>query len=314
MTKSAPESAPAPQRTTVAVIGLGSIGGVVAGCLADAGRHDIVACVRRPLTRLTVERPEGTVEVAIRAVTDPQQAAPADWVLLATKAHDTASAAPWLARLCRRATKVAVLQNGISHAQRVAPYIDGATPVPVMVYFNGERLADNAIRLRHGGYADLEVADDGGGRAFAQLLEGTPLSVKLTADFKTQAWRKLLINAVANPMTTLTLRRQEVLRRADIHALCLAVLDEAVAVARADGAKVADDEPARVMATLLTFPPGVGTSMYFDRLAGRPLEADALTGAIVAAGQRLAIATPLNGALLTLLRAVSDAAEPQGNL
>jgi 2-dehydropantoate 2-reductase len=110
-------------------------------------------------------------------------------------------------------------------------------------------------------------------------------------------------------MTCLTLRRQEVLRRPDIHALCLAVLEEAVAVARADGAQVADDEPARVMATLLTFPPEVGTSMYFDRLAGRPLEADALTGAIVAAGERLGIPTPLNRALLTLLRAVSDAAQ-----
>jgi 2-dehydropantoate 2-reductase len=48
--------------------------------------------------------------------------------------------------------------------------------------------------------------------------------------------------------------------------------------------------------------------MYFDRLAGRELEVEALTGAVVAAGERLQIATPLNGALLALLRAVSDAA------
>jgi 2-dehydropantoate 2-reductase len=299
----------APQRPTVAVIGLGSIGGAVAGCLADAGRNDIVACVRRPLSRLTVERPEGTVEVPMRALTDPLAAQPVDWVLLATKTYHTAAAAPWLAGLCRPSTRVAVLQNGIDHAARVAPFIDGAVAVPAMVYFNGERLAHDRVRLRHGGYADLEVADDADGRAFAQLLEGTPLSVKLTADFKTQAWRKLLLNAAANPMTTLTLRRQEVLRRPDIHALCLAVLEEAATAARADGARLADDEPARIMATLLTFPPEVGTSMYFDRLAGRPLEADALTGAIVAAGERLGIATPLNGALLALLRAVSNAAE-----
>jgi 2-dehydropantoate 2-reductase len=303
------QSTTPPPRTSIAVIGLGSIGGAVAGCLAATGRYDLVACVRRPLTHLTVERPEGMVEVPLRALTDPQEASRVDWVLLATKAHATASAAPWLARLCGPATRVAVLQNGIGHAQRVAPYISEAAAVPVMVYFNGERLADDRVRLRHGGYADLEVADDADGRALAQLLEGTPLSIKLTADFKTQAWRKLLINAVANPMTTLTLRRQEVLRRPDIHALCVSVLEEAVAVARADGAILADDEPARAMATLLTFPPEVGTSMYFDRLAGRPLEADALTGAIVAAGERLGMATPLNRALLTLLRAVSDAAE-----
>jgi 2-dehydropantoate 2-reductase len=61
------------------------------------------------------------------------------------------------------------------------------------------------------------------------------------------------------------------------------------------------------MAKLMTFGPELGTSMYFDRLAGRPLEADALTGAIVAAGERLGVPTPLNGALLALLSAVSDA-------
>jgi 2-dehydropantoate 2-reductase len=301
-------SANSPQRATVAVIGLGSVGGVVAGCLAHAGRHDVVACVRRPLERLTVERPEGTIEVALRALTDPDTATPVDWVLLATKAHHTSSAAPWLAQLCGRSTRVAVLQNGIDHAARVAPFIGAATAVPIMVYFNGERLAETRMRMRHvGGAGDMEAADDASGRAFAALLEGTPITVHLIADFKTQAWRKLLINAVANPITCLTLRRQEVLRRADIHAVCLAVLEEAVAVARADGAKLAEDESARTMVKLMTFGPELGTSMYFDRLAGRPLEVEALTGAIVAAGERLGVPTPLNGALLALLRAVSDA-------
>ncbi len=150
------------------------------------------------------------------------------------------------------------------------------------------------------------------GRAFAQLLDGTPLRVLSSDDFTTLAWRKLLINAVANPITALTLQRQAVLRRPDVQELCLAVLDEAVAVARADGARLADDEPARTMATLMTFSGELGTSMYFDRLAGRPLEVEALTGAIVAAGERHGIATPLNRALLTLLRAVNDAAAARG--
>jgi 2-dehydropantoate 2-reductase len=304
-----PQSAPARERASVAVVGLGNIGASVAGSLAHAGRHDVVACVRRPLERLTVDRPEGTVEVALAACTDPGAAAPVDWVLLATKAHHTASAAPWLARLCSPSTRVAVLQNGIDHATRVAPFIGQATAVPIMVYFNGERLAPDRVRMRHIGAEDFEAPDDVEGRAFAQLLEGTAMSVRLIADFKTQAWRKLLINSVANPMTSLTLRRQEVLRRPDIHTLCLAVLDEAVAVARADGARLTvDDEPAQIMARLRSFGPELGTSMYFDRLAGRPLEVEALTGAIVAAGQRLDIPTPLNTAMLALLRAVSDGA------
>jgi 2-dehydropantoate 2-reductase len=70
----------------------------------------------------------------------------------------------------------------------------------------------------------------------------------------------------------------------------------------------ASDETERTLTTLLTFPAEAGTSMYFDCLAGRPLEIEALTGAIVAVGDRHGIATPLNRALLALCRVITDAA------
>ncbi len=301
-------SASANQGLRVAVVGLGSIGGVAAGCLAAAGRHDIVACMRRPIERLTLDQPGGPVEVKLNALTEPADAKPVDWVLLCTKTHQTELAAPWLAQLCTPSTRVAVLQNGIGHVARVAPLARGATVLPVIVYYNGERLAPDRVRLRQGSDQDLAVADDEAGRAFAALLDGTPLRVLCSNDFATLIWRKLLINAVANPITTLTLQRQAVLRRPDVQELCHAILAEAVAVARAEGANLADDEPARAMTTLFTFSGELGTSMYFDRLAGRRLEVEALTGAIVAAGARHGIATPLNTALLTLLRAIDDAA------
>jgi 2-dehydropantoate 2-reductase len=299
---------PSAKRCTVALIGLGNIGGVAAGCLRAADRHEIVVCVRQPIERLYLERPEGDVEVSLRALTEPAEASPVDWVLLCTKAQQTPSAAPWLARLCDSSTRIAVLQNGISHVERVAPLSGGAVVVPTLVYYNGERLGADRVRLRHVSEHALVATDDADGRAFAQLLEGTPLRVLLSGEFSTLAWRKLLVNAVANPITALTLQRQAVLRREDIKALCIAILDEAVAVARADGARLAEDEAPKTLANLMTYPPEAGTSMYFDRLAGRGLEVEALTGAIVAAGERLHITTPLNSALLTLLRAISDAA------
>jgi 2-dehydropantoate 2-reductase len=203
-----------------------------------------------------------------------------------------------------------VLQNGIDHTARVTPLTAGASIVPAIVYYNGERLGPDHVRLRQVAEHDLAVADDADGRAFAQLLEGTPLRVKLSNDFHTLLWRKLLINAIANPVTALTAQRQAVFRRDDIKALCLAILDEAVAVGRADGAVLTDGESMQTLSTLLTYPPDAGTSMYFDRLAGRSLEVEALTGAIVAAGARLKIATPINSALLAMLRAVSDTANP----
>jgi 2-dehydropantoate 2-reductase len=295
-------------RSTVAIVGLGSIGGVAAACLRAADRHDVIACVRRPIERLVLDRADNSIELPLQVLTDPAKASRVDWVLLCTKVQHTPLTAPWLQRLCDRWTRVAVLQNGIDHTARVTPLAAGASIVPTIVYYNGERLGPDHVRLRQVAERDLAVADDADGRAFAQLLEGTPLRVKLSDDFRTLSWRKLLINAIANPVTALTSQRQAVFRRDDIKALCLAILDEAVAVGRADGAVLAEDESMQTLSTLLTYPPDAGTSMYFDRLAGRSLEAEALTGAIVAAGARLKIATPINSALLAMLRAVSDTA------
>ena len=237
------------ERLTVAVVGLGNIGAAISGSLGAADRHDVIACTRRPLARLVLERPEGTIEVPLRTLTDPAQAGQVDWVLLCCKAHETPSTAPWLASLCGPATQVVVLQNGIGHSNRVAPYVVGATVVPSIVYYNGERLAADHVRLRHVAEHDLLVADDASGHAFARLLEDVPLHVLLSGEFATLAWRKLLLNVVANPITALTLQRQAVLRRDDIHALCRDILHEAVAVGRTDGAQLADDEAAKVMAT-----------------------------------------------------------------
>jgi 2-dehydropantoate 2-reductase len=68
-------------------------------------------------------------------------------------------------------------------------------------------------------------------------------------------WQKLLINAVANPVTALTRQRQTVLRRDDVRALYLAVLDEAAAVARADGARLTAGAAEQTLSTLLTIRP-----------------------------------------------------------
>ena len=295
------------KQKSVAIIGLGSIGGVVAGALSAVDRYDIVACVRRPIERLTVERPEGGIEVPIFALTDPARATPVDWVLLCTKTQDAASSAPWLERLCGERTRVATLQNGIGQSERLAPFVGNATVIPTIVYYNSERLAPDRVRYRRTGEYDFAVCDDAGGQAFAALLDGTSMRILRSGDFKTLVWRKLLINAVANPVSALTLQRNAVFRREDVKSLCLALLKEAAAVGRADGAQLAADEPARSMARLVAVPPDAGSSMYFDRLAGRPLEIEALTGAVVAAAERHHVPTPLIRMLLTLARAASEA-------
>ena len=189
-------SAPAAGRRTIAVVGIGGIGGALAMLLRAADRHEVVACTRRPLERLVLERDGGVVDLPLRSVSTPADVDRADWTMLCTKAHQTPSVGPWLTRLCGPGTRVAVLQNGIDHAARTASYVGGATVVPVIVYYNGERIADDRVRLRQVSSHDLVVANDAHGHEFGRLLDGTPLRVMLSDDFVTRAWRKLLLNVV----------------------------------------------------------------------------------------------------------------------
>ena len=187
--------------------------------------------MRRPIERLTLDRPDGTVELPLH-VPSPIRRRPSlpTGCCSAPRRIKPQSAAPWLERLCTPQTRVAVLQNGIDHVARVAPLANGATVLPVIVYYNGERLAPDRVRMRRAAERIWWCADDAAGRAFAATVRGHRLRVFRSDDFVTLVWRKLLINAVANPITALTLQRQAVLRRPDIQELCHAVLDEAVAV------------------------------------------------------------------------------------
>jgi 2-dehydropantoate 2-reductase len=197
-----------------------------------------------------------------------------------------------------------MLQNGIDHADRVDSVVAKANVVPTIVYFNAERLSTDHVRLRQATDFDLVAPDDSNGIAFTQLFDQTKLRVTTDSDFTKLLWSKLLLNAVANPITTLTRQRLAVLHDPEVLNLCRQILEEGMNVARAQGVALPSDEADRVMETLLTYPRDAGTSMYFDCLAGRPLEVEALTGAIVKASERLGVATPINRALLTLLRPI----------
>jgi 2-dehydropantoate 2-reductase len=87
------------------------------------------------------------------------------------------------------------------------------------------------------------------------------------------------------------------------------VLTEAVAVGRAEGAAITEQDVRDTLELYAANPPDGGTSMLYDRLAGRPLEHEHITGVVVRAGERHRIPTPLNTALLTLLRAL-DCSRP----
>jgi 2-dehydropantoate 2-reductase len=134
--------------SVVAIVGVGAVGGTIAAHLCAAGRDEVVLCVRIPFDALVVEGPAGILRATPRLVTTPATVQPVPWVLLATKAHQTAGAAAWLHALVTSRTTVAILQNGVEHEQRVAPYADGATLLPAVVECPAVRMAPGRIVQR----------------------------------------------------------------------------------------------------------------------------------------------------------------------
>ncbi|MFE5486436.1 2-dehydropantoate 2-reductase [Streptomyces sp. NPDC056527] len=291
--------------TRVAMVGVGAVGGVVAAGLASTGRLEVTACVRSPLGALQIDRPDGTVEkVSIPEVLDPAQASAVEWVVLATKAHQTAGAKPWLERLCAAGTRVVVLQNGVEHRERVAPLLGAAARVlPAVVEISAESPRRGCIRLFNRPRVVVPKGDDG--VEFAALCQGSGITVALTDDFVSAAWEKLCMNAANGAITALTMNRMPVFDNPRVAQLGRALVEEARRVATASGANLPDDLADQVIARLRAMPAESGSSMLWDRLAGRPLEYDARNGAVVRAGARLGIPTPHNETVTALLEAVS---------
>lgn len=288
--------------TRVAVIGGGAIGGLLCAHLCDAG-HDVTLCVRTPFDALVVERGGRSDAVPVRVATSPADVRPVPWVLLAVKSQDMAAAGPWLRALAGPGTTVVVVQNGIGHAERVAPFVGAATVLPALIYSGVERLAPGHIRLHTEGR--ITVPEGAPGAAFAALMKDSGIAVHRDPDFVTAVWRKVLTNVAANPITALTLRRIGIFQDTDVAALGETLIAEAVAVGQAEGAKIGAADVAHTLHLHRTYNPTTGTSMLYDRLAGRPMEHEFITGAVVRAAEKHGIAVPFNRAILTLLRALA---------
>lgn len=258
--------------------------------------------MRTPFERLEVETPERRISAKPRIVSDPSQAEPAQWVLIATKAYDAASTAAWLPSLAGAATQVAILQNGVEHVARFAPYVPEGRILPAVVDIPAERTAPGVIRQRRMG--TIVVPAGPVGDAFVSLFAHAPIEVSTTDDFTTTAWTKLALNC-AGAVSALTLQPGGVAWRDDIADLQRAMVRECVAVGRAEGAQLGDELPDQVIAKYRAAPRDSINSLHADRAAGRPMELDARNGVIVRLGARHGIATPVNATIVALLNAAA---------
>jgi len=290
--------------TSIALIGPGAIGATVAAYLHAAG-HPVLLYGHTPRESIEV-RPDDLDPIVLPGPVciDPDEVdGPVDVVFLAVKDTQNEQAGAWLSRLCDERTVVCALQNGVEQVERVGRFCPSSTVVPAAVWISSEMQPEGWVRVRT--ESRLVLPDSEAATALAQLLRAAGITVDLEPDFKTAAWRKLLVNSVVGFMV-LTGRRAGIFRRDDVAALAHRYLAECLAVGRADGANLGDGVIDEIVDLLAHAPLDITTSMLTDREANKPLEWDIRNGIILRKAAAHGLATPISEVVVPLLAAASD--------
>ena len=291
----------------ITVIGAGAVGGWFGGRLAATGHY--VTVVARPGSEtLTAVRERGLKlgeeVVRVAGVDKLADAPPADLVLLAVKVTGVADAAILLEGIDERAL-VACTQNAVEVPGAVAEVVGTQRTLPGVVrgFFHHVGPAEVAF---HGGpisftFGTWDGAQNPVAEEFAAALNVAGIDGVVHPDIFVDVWSKAMfvgpfggLGALAGqPLGVLRTQMRDSLR---------AVITEVDAVARAQGVNL----PASAVEDVLTFadqmPEEATSSMQRDLAAGAANELDAQVGAIVRAGERLGVPTPLHGLIQDVLR------------
>jgi 2-dehydropantoate 2-reductase len=317
----------------IGVVGLGAVGGLIAGRLARAGFP--VAALARGATLAAVGRDGLSVRESgqqwhapIRASADPRELGPQDLVIVALKGPALIDVAASLGPLLGRQTIVLPAMNGVPWWFLQAGVSPDATPTlraPLVSVDPGGRIGaalpfEHVLGcvvhlscsspapgvVQHGFGNRLIVGEPAGGasprtEAVCAALAAAGFSAEPSADIRTDIWYKLWGNMTTNPISALTgATTDRILDDPQVHAFMLRAMAEAAAVGARIGCPIAQSGEERMVVTrqLGSFK----TSMLQDALAGRPLEIDALVGAVHEIGGRVGVDTPNIEALLGLTR------------
>jgi 2-dehydropantoate 2-reductase len=321
------------------IAGAGAIGGYMGACLARAGQ-DVTLFARGPHLRAIEERglavisAEGDFHVRPKVTGDLTQAGPADVIVLGVKAHSLTQLAPRLEPLIGQDTTVVSTQNGVPwwyfqvgdsrlpglRLERVDPggivgaAIDPARVVGSIVYFGAQIVEPGVIRHDEGNRISLGEPDGSRSprcRAIAEALIQAGLRCPVTTRIRHEIWVKLLGNVAFNPISALTRATLAGMARdAGVRDIVRCIMTEVEAVARSLGVEIPITIEQRIAGA-----EKVGehkTSMLQDLEAGRPLELEAVVGAVIELGERLGVPMPHTRTVYACARLLEAAGARRG--
>lgn len=291
---------------SVAVLGPGGVGGLVAALMARAG--DSVQVLAGQETTRAIDRDGLRVESAkfgdftARVGTATHLEGAVDVCFVTVKATHLNEALTRVPADAVGEGLVIPFLNGIDHVDLLRATYPPAAVVAAAIRIETARVRPGLIR--HGSpFALVQIAPSPANRAQVELvaehLRAAGFDVRLRGDELSMLWDKF---ALLEPMALLTTHERASVgvirtkRRAD----AIALIAEVAAVARAEGSVV---DPEAVMKMMDSVPDSMESSMQRDQAAGRPLELDALGGAVVRRAARAGVPVPVTSRLVDELRA-----------
>jgi 2-dehydropantoate 2-reductase len=298
----------------IAVVGAGGVGGLLAGLLARAGRHEVVLVARGAALEavraggLELDVPGGRFTVRPHlAVEDPAQAGPCQAVLVAVKAWQVPDLAPRLAPLLAGGGVVVPLQNGVEAADRLAATLPPGQVAGGVIWVYA--WAEGPGRLKQVGFAPRVVMGPRPGAPVAPLLaplaealEAAGVRAEVVDDVEAATWEKALLIGTLGPVGAVTRAPAGAIRTTpETRALLAGLMDEVAAVARARGVRLAQDAVVRALAFVDELPADSTASLQRDIAAGRPSELLDQPGAILRLARAAGVAVPLHQAVVAAL-------------
>jgi 2-dehydropantoate 2-reductase len=323
----------------ICVVGAGAIGGVIAARLATAegtaARTDVsvlargatLAAIRKRGLRLSPPRPGGTGETVtaeVAASDDAAELGEQDFVVVAVKAQSMAGVAASLGGLLGPRTAVLSTLNGVPwwfldgfggpaagrHLDSVDPggFIASVLPATRViggtVHLSASSPAPGEVSWRSGNgliIGELDGSSSPRLDALASVLRDGGFDVTVSARIRDDVWYKLWGNLTLNPICALTGASTGPALDDDlVRDLISRAMLEARAIGTEIGCPISQSPQDRHAVTrkLGDFVP----SMLQDARAGRPLELDALTGAVRELGALVGVPTPNVDAIHGLTR------------
>lgn len=205
------------------------------------------------------------------------------------------------------------LQNGLGNSETLEASL-GSNRVALGTTITGATLLGPGL-VKVAGEGPVSVQRHPALAPLISALRAGGFEVKEVPDATSLLWGKLVINSAINPLTALLrVPNGELLNRPAARELMRRLAEETAAVARAEGVKLAFDDPAAMAEDVARRTAGNYSSMLQDIRRGAPTEIDAICGAVAHIGQRDGIPTPWNEACWQLITALAQPVEAAAEL